>query len=357
MKDSFTHLEEGRLRIRARDKQGNPQMAEGRLPAQGTITPVEEFFVVHHYQPHETSPEDWSLAATGTGKSIDLAALRALPRHDVTALLECAGMSRGLLAKTTPGTQFGHGMVGVANWGGARLRDVIAALGLGEDWKTIILRGGDGGIVPPENLESDFSKGLPPEKALHDDTILAYQMNGVDLPWLHGGPVRLVVPGWYGVWWVKWPRTIEVSDEDGYDGFWQNQRYTFQDAEAKQTGMVCEGLPRAYIRSPQEGAELHRGQITVSGLAWAGDTEVAKVDVTLDGGQTWTEARLAPSEGPWVWRTWEAEVEPTGPSGMVKIAARTTDARGRVQDWNSKANRLGYGNNDIHVVHVDVAVP
>lgn len=358
MPDTYrSDLDETNLRIRARDAAGRPQMAEGRLPESGTETPVSDFFLVHHYAPVEVNAADWSMAVTrpdGSTATLDLPTLKSLPRHEVTALLECAGMSRGFLAEKTPGTQFGHGMVGVARWGGVRLSDLLAHLGIGTDWSCLILHGGDEGTTMPEDMHADFSKGLPPEKALHPDTILAYEMNGADLPWLHGGPARLVVPGWYGVWWVKWPKALRFSQEEGYDGFWQNQRYTFQDASGAQTGMVREGLPRAIIQTPAAGAALKKGSIAVSGLAWAGDAEVVKVEVSTDMGKTWAEATVEPSDGAWIWRRWHASVEAAGPTGLFNIAARTTDARGRVQAWSSAANRLGYGNNDVHNIQVDL---
>jgi len=350
-------IEEETLEVRSRDAKGRPQMAEGRFPGPGGITENDCFFLVHHYQPHEVTPESWSLAIalpSGSERTLTLAELSALPRRKVTALVECAGMSRGYLPRQTPGTQFGHGMVGSAEWEGVSLVDVLDLVGIDRSFRTLILRGGDSGVAQPENEHADFSKGLPLEKALDRDTILALTMNGEPVPWLHGGPVRLVVPGWYGVWWVKWPRRMEVSDADGYEGFWQSTRYTYQDADGRQIAPVRDLLPRAIIETPMDGSRAPKGKLAVAGLAWAGENDIAKVEVTTDGGRSWKEAELAERYGRWTWTRWRTEVAFEGPAGFQRIAARATDSAGRVQAWHSEANRLGYGNNGIHSVRVNI---
>lgn len=354
MKDQ---INEDRITVRARDAAGNPQMAEGRLPSDDGTTPTDEFFIVHHYAPHIVDKDSWSLDVRkpdGSQAEMGLSDLDALPKHEVTALLECAGMSRGFLREKTPGTQFGHGMVGTATWRGPRLSDVIAELEVAPDFGCVILRGGDEGVTQPENLHSDFSKGLPREKALDQNTILATEMNGEPLPWLHGGPVRLVVPGWFGVWWVKWPRTLEFSSDSTYDGFWQNQRYTYQNADGSIIDVVGTGLPRAIIQTPEDGAKVAKGKVTITGIAWAGDQPVKEVDVSVDGAKTWVAATLGRDNGPFVWRSWRAEITLEGPPGFNFVSARCTDASGRVQDKESAANRLGYGNNDMHTMKLSV---
>ncbi|WP_306112524.1 MULTISPECIES: sulfite oxidase [Roseovarius] len=355
MKDQ---INEDGLTVRARDAEGNPQMAEGRLPEGGGITQTDDFFIVHHYAPHKVGSEDWSLEVTkpdGSTAKLVLADIEALPKREVTALLECAGMSRGFLPDKTPGTQFGHGMVGTATWRGPRLSDVLDHLGVRDGFECVILRGGDEGVTQPENMHSDFSKGLPKEKALDGSTILATEMNGAQLPWLHGGPVRLVVPGWFGVWWVKWPCKLEFSTDRTYGGFWQKERYTYQDTSGSITGVVGPGLPRAIIQSPEDGDKATKGgSVSVSGIAWAGDQPVEKVELSLDGGKTWTAAELGADEGPFVWRTWRAEVTLDGPPGYNFLSARCTDVSGRVQQTQSAANRLGYGNNDIQTIRLNV---
>lgn len=187
---------ESRLEVRARDPKQRPQMAEGPTPT-GDLTPNEDFFIVHHYAPAEVTPESWSLELTARGgarETLKLGDLQALPQHSVTALIECAGMSRGYLPEPRVGTQFGHGMVGAATWGGPRPRNVLDKAGIAFDFETLIIRAGDSGVTQPENEHSDFSKGLPREKALDDDTLLALTMNGETLPICMAAPCGLSCP-------------------------------------------------------------------------------------------------------------------------------------------------------------------
>jgi DMSO/TMAO reductase YedYZ molybdopterin-dependent catalytic subunit len=348
-----------KLTVRARDAVGRPQMAEGSIPQAGGITAADDFFIVHHYAPAEVDPAAWSLevcAGEGPGRSLDLDAIKALPQRSVTALLECAGLSRGHLPEMKPGTQFGNGLVGTAVWTGARLSDVLGAAGLTSGFETLVVTGSDSGTAQPENVHSDFSKGLPREKALAEDTLLAWGMNGEPLDPLHGGPIRLVVPGWFGVWWVKWPRRLQTVSGSAFGGFWQSARYTYQSEDGGLKSVVQSLLPRSLIVSPAAGARVQRGPLTLSGVAWAGEHAVASVEATTDGGKTWLPAKLAPQDEAWAWVSWQAEVELTGPAGLRAVAVRATDAAGRTQAWESASNRLGYGNNGIHSIKLDVVV-
>jgi DMSO/TMAO reductase YedYZ molybdopterin-dependent catalytic subunit len=346
-----------KLTVRARDATGRPQMAEGSIPASGGITGNEDFFIVHHYAPAENEGSGWAIEiAGGAGReqSLDALELKSLPERSVTALLECAGLSRGYLPEPRPGTQFGHGLVGTAVWTGARLSDVLELAGVSRDFDLIIITGADAGTAQPENVHSDFSKGLPRDKALADDTLLAWGMNGEPLSHLHGGPVRLVVPGWFGVWWVKWPRRIEAKAGLDFDGFWQSSRYTYQSEDGAVRGVVRSLLPRSLIVSPEAGARIARGPVRLEGVAWAGEQAISKVEVTTDGGRTWMQADMTTGYGLWAWSRWAATVEIAGPAGLRPVAVRATDVSGRTQDWQSSGNRLGYGNNGIHRIVLDV---
>lgn len=168
--------------------------------------------------------------------------------------------------------------------------------------------------------------------------------------------MRLVVPGWYGVWWVKWPRTIETSSHEEYDGFWQHHRYTFQTLEGGQLGVVRDHLPRSIVVSPADRGIVSKGTVKVAGLAWAGEHKVVKVEVSTNQGRTWKPAELGETKDRWTWLPWTATVEFTGPTGLHRIAARTTDDAGRMQEWDSRENKFGYGNNKIVSVSVDVVV-
>ncbi len=348
-----------KLTVRARDAAGRPQMAEGSVPDTGGITPNPDFFIVHHYAPAETDGSNWTVDVVdgdGHATSLDIQALKALPEHSVTALLECAGLSRGHLPEPKPGTQFGNGLVGTAVWTGARLSDVLQAANVARDFDTVVVTGADSGTAQPENVHSHFAKGLPRDKALAEDTLVAWAMNGEPLDPLHGGPLRLVVPGWFGVWWVKWPRRLQATAGAAFDGFWQSSRYTFQSEDGKVKSIVQSLLPRSLIVSPAAGARVQRGRVRLEGVAWAGEQAVALVEVTTDGGGTWAPAEITDRYGQWAWLRWQAEIEIAGPAGLRPVAVRATDASGRKQDWQSAGNRLGYGNNGIHAVKLDVVV-
>jgi sulfite oxidase len=347
------------LTVRARDAAGRPQMAEGSIPEAGETTPNPDFFIVHHYAPAEPDAATWKVevvGGSGQEKSFDLRALKSFPEHSVTALLECAGLSRGNLPEPKPGTQFGNGLVGTAAWTGARLSDVLQAANVASDFDTLIVTGGDSGTAQPENVHSEFAKGLPRDKALAEDTLLAWAMNGEPLDPLHGGPVRMVVPGWFGVWWVKWPQRLQARAGSGFDGFWQSYRYTFQTEEGAITGVVQSLLPRSLIVSPAAGARVKRGTVRLQGVAWAGEQAVTLVEVTADGGHTWTAAEITSRFGRWAWLRWQADVDLAGPAGLRPVAVRATNESGRKQEWQSAGNRLGYGNNGIHVIKLDVVV-
>ncbi|MBZ9761786.1 molybdopterin-dependent oxidoreductase [Mesorhizobium sp. CA8] len=346
---------QSKLRVRARDPKQRPQMAEGLAPT-GGITSNEDFFIVHHYAPAEVDASTWKLELKGATKRavLTLEDLRSLPLHSVTAIVECAGMSRGYLPDPRPGTQFGHGMVGKAKWSGPRLKDVLEFAGMPLDFVTLIVRGGDQGLTMPENEHSDFAKGLPRDKVLDGDTLLAINMNDEPLPFLHGGPARMVVPGWYGVWWVKWPAVIEPSAEAKFDGFWQHRRYTFQTLEGEQVAVVTDQLPRSVIVSPSDRQVVEKGKVGIEGLAWAGESRIAKVEVSIDRGRNWTPCQLDVGKERWGWTRWTGTVEFNGPTGLHQIAARATDEAARTQEWTSADNKFGYGNNRIVSVSVDV---
>lgn len=333
-------------------------MAESRWHRQGGgVTPNQEFFIVHHYDP--PTPLDGPRVAVGASakgtpaRSFSLPELQAFGEVTERAVLECAGMSRGYLSEKVPGTQWGHGLVGVADWTGVRLVDLFAAADFDTDFTCAVVSGRDEGTAQPENVHAQFAKGLDRVKAIDPGTLLAWKMNGEPIPHEHGGPLRLVVPGWYGIWWVKWVNKIELTNEP-FRGFWQWERYTYQ-ITGPGGEAVREQLPRALITDPVDGASLTGGRLTVTGLAWAMEPVVA-VDVTADGGRTWHPAVLQDLDSRWSWRRWRLELELGTPLGLRTISARARDADGQCQEWHSKPNRLGYANNAIHSIAVDLSV-
>ena len=185
---------------------------------------------------------------------------------------------------------------------------------------------------------------------------MAWQLDGRDVPAQHGGPLRLVVPGWYGIWWVKWPVEVRLSTEpaDAFDGFWQSRRYTYQDDEGRVLSVVRDQLPRAVVTWPYDGAVVS-GDASVEVLAWAGEHAVTSVELSADDGATWVPTHhVGTGDGPWRWTRWNGRLPSGLPRGLRRIAVRAIDAAGRTQEWEPDPNRLGYGNNAIHVVQLDL---
>lgn len=242
------------LIVHRQDHTGQPQMAETPLDRlQGrSLTSSDHLFVVHHYPP---PPTDAAELGQVTLRSVDghtvtlaLSDLQELPQREVVALLECAGNGRRYRRVKASGTQFGRGLCGAAKWTGVSVHDVLSELRFAAP-ETLVVSGLDSGWTAPENAYARFAKGLPRTKLSDPDTIIAWSLNDEPLPPEHGGPLRLVVPGWAGVWWVKWISTVECRATP-FRGFWQNERYTYQ-GEAFPEPIVVESLgPRALITSP-----------------------------------------------------------------------------------------------------------
>lgn len=343
------------LSARGYDHEGRLQMAEGRLGRHGDGgTAIEDLFLVHHYdQPVPSDDHHIEVVGpNGRSRSFSLEDLRSFEQREEVVLLECAGNGRGLRSRRTPGNQFGLGMFGQSRWTGVSLADVLEACGFTDGWTTAAIQAPDGGVTMPEGAEATFGKGLPRAKALEPDTLIAWAVDGRPLPVEHGGPIRLVVPGWYGIWWVKWVSRIQLS-HDEFRGFWQNERYTYQDETGRVLGVVAEQSPRAIITSPTEGDRLHDDAV-LNGLAWAGEHEVRDVETSVDDGLTWTPARITARTGGWGWLRWEAQLPAGLQRGMCRVAVRATDAIGRSQPWDSAPDRLGYGNNGVHRITVDL---
>ena len=347
-----------RLISRNYEPSGQLQMAEGRMTSHAAKgTDIDDVFLVSHYpRPAATDGSLEVIGRDGTSARITLDDLRTLPQRSVTAVLECAGNGRGLLATRSPGSQFGLGMFGQSTWRGATLRDVLELAGVSAEGATqVVVMGSDEGVTMPENSHDQFGKGIPLAKALHPDTILAWQVDDREVPHAHGGPLRLVVPGWFGIWWVKWPKLIQVRDEE-FTGFWQNERYTYQDETGAVLSVVEELYPRAVLRSPLPGAEI-TDEAELELLAWAGELAVVAVQVSFDDGATWLDAEKVDDTGPWGWSRWTGRVPAGLPRGLRRIAVRARDAADRGQDWQPGYNRLGYANNGIQVIDVDLIAP
>jgi DMSO/TMAO reductase YedYZ molybdopterin-dependent catalytic subunit len=276
--------------------------------------------------------------------NVTLSQLRALPQHTVPAVLECTGSGRSFFSPRVPGVQWGRGAIGNAEWTGPRLLDVLKLAAADMSAAYVTANGADNGLAKTP----DFIRSLPMKKALDPATLLALKMNGEPIPPLHGFPLRLVVPGWDGTSWVKWVNYLSV-DQTPNTGFFMNPGYRFPrhpgppGAPADPADLeVIEAMPvKSYITGHTDGQKVPLGPTTLRGIAWAGDTRVAKVEVSTDAGLTWQTTRLSGKDLPFTWRLWAAEWSPQKP-GYYTVLSRATDVNRRTQPLVPTWNPSGY---------------
>jgi DMSO/TMAO reductase YedYZ molybdopterin-dependent catalytic subunit len=252
--------------------------------------------------------------------------------------------------------------MGHALWQGVRLRDVLARAGLAKDALEVAFEGADSGVLPST---PDFVKSLPLAKALDENTLIAFAMNGEALPHWNGFPARLVVPGWAASYWLKHLTAINVVSRP-LDSFWMKSAYRlpigafatdarFPSQETDTTAPITELLVNSLIVSPEEGQGFKPGQpIEVRGMAWDGGHGIERVDVSSDGGATWQPATLDPERGQFAWRPWSFQLKPA-PPGAVTVRVRATNRIGQIQVPEPVANPAGYHHNAVQSVTVHVA--
>ena len=324
------------------------------------LTPVEHFYVRSHLPvPASLEPATWSLAIDGEvggAVTMPLEELRKLPSATVTMTLECAGNGRSFFDPPVAGIQWGTGAVGTARFTGVRLADVLKRAGLKGTGRFVHMNGAD----RPLGAMPDFMRQLPIEKAMHPDTILAFDMNGQPLHPLHGFPLRAIVPGWEGAYSVKWLTQLRVADRES-DSFWVATAYRYPTRRvapgaavdprdmAPLTGLVVKSL----ITRPTDGTIVGPGKVEVAGFAWAGETDIARVDISTDHGATWQPARLAGEQARYSWRRFEFGFEASRPESYL-ILSRATDSQGRTQPIAPPWNPSGYLWNAPDSVRIEV---
>jgi sulfane dehydrogenase subunit SoxC len=270
--------------------------------------------------------------------------------------MECAGNGRSLMTPVPSGTAWALGAVSTGVFGGTSLRNVLEACGVAAAAVEIVFEAADSGVV--EGGETvRFTRSLPLEKALHPDTLLAWSLNGEPLAPEHGFPLRLFVPGWYGVASVKWLTGIDAVAEP-FTGHFQTDRYVYEDDADYADG---EPVTRTHVRSlitrPATGAvvRLNGSQpISLGGVAWSGFGAIVAVEVSDDGGAGWSPARLGSTSSDYAARGWTYDWLPGRGPGEYEVMARATDATGRTQPLEPVWNRLGYSNNVVHRVALSV---
>lgn len=312
------------------------------------ITPVGLHYLLIHFDIPAVDAATWRLEVGDASFTLD--ELQARERVTAPVTLECAGNGRALLGGERAASQpWLHEAVGNAEWTGTPLAPVLRETGLADDAVEIVFTGADRGVQG--GVEHDYQRSLPLAEALRDDVLLAYEMNGAPLPPQHGYPLRLVVPGWYGMTHVKWLRRIEAIQEP-FGGWQQTDAYLIDDVP------VTRMLPRALMVPPGIPDFLSRerfvdeGRHAIVGRAWSGQGEIVRVGVSDDGGQTWADAALDPPLGEHAWRGWRFDWDAR--PGEHELLCRATDAAGNVQPLEGSWNHGGYQNNAVQRVRVKV---
>lgn len=326
------------------------------------LTANEHFFVRNHGDVPQVDRESFRLQINGLARKpmkISLDELQRLPRVAVKATLQCAGNRREDMMRVKPIPNelgWGNEAVSTAEWKGVPLREILTAVEPFPAAKHVAFAGLD--ETERHGQRFPFGGSIPLEKALSSEVLLAYEMNGEPLPPVHGAPLRVVVPGYIGARSVKWLSMITLQEEPSdnyfqavaYRLFPQNVDHTNVDWD---TGLMLGPFNvNSLILSPVEDAVLAAGPVTVRGMAYAGEREISRVDVTADGGRAWTVAELGPEHARWAWRLWEARLDL--PAGAHEIACRAWDTAAQTQPehpeqvWNFK----GYMNNAWHRVRI-----
>jgi sulfite dehydrogenase len=330
----------------------------------GPITPNDAFFVRYHLAgiPLEIDPDTFRVEVKGKVDKplkLSLAELKAMPSVEIVAVNQCSGNSRGFFEPRVAGGQLGNGAMGNARWKGVSLKAVLDRAGVQKDAKQVTFNGLDTPIV---DKTPDFVKALDIDEARNGEVMLAYSMNGQDLPFLNGFPLRLVVPGYYGTYWMKHLSEITVIDSV-FDGFWMKSAYRIPDNDCnctepgtppKTTIPIGRFTVRSFITSVGDGAKVAAGQpVTLKGIAFDGGTGIKEVAVSTDDGKSWTPATLGQDLGKYSFREWQLPV--TLAAGPHALMVRATSNGGQTQPMKPLWNPAGYLRNVVETTRVTAA--
>ncbi len=323
------------------------------------ITPVGMHYLLTHFDIPLVEESTWRLEVGGLVAqplSLSLADVRARPARTMAVTLECAGNGRALMEPRPVSQPWHNGAVGTAEWTGTPLAPLLEEAGVDAGAVEIVFSGLDRGIQG--EVEHAYERSLPVAEALRGEILLAYEINGQPLPPQHGFPLRLIVPGWYGMTHVKWLRSITAVDEP-FTGWQQDVAYHVRQSEEEQGTPVTRIRPRALMVPPGIPDFLTRtrhvepGPCRLEGRAWSGWAPVERVEVSADGGETWAEAELGEPVGEFAWRRWEYVWE--AGSGEHELLCRAADEAGNTQPLAAEWNYDGVCNNAVQRVAVVVS--
>src|SRR5215470_20323313 len=331
---------------------------------EGPITPNDAFFVRYHLSeiPKEIDPDTFRLEIGGKVNkplSLSLKDLKAMPAAEVVAVNQCSGNSRGFFEPRVAGGQLGNGAMGNARWKGVSLKTVLDRAGVQPGAKQVVLQGLDKPVIA---ATPDFVKALDIDHARDGEVLLAWAMNGADLPWLNGYPLRVVVPGYFGTYWMKHVHQITVIDTE-LDSFWMKTAYRIPDNECAcvppggkpdRTRPIGRLDVRSFITNLADQAKVKAGAATaVRGIAFDGGHGIKEVALSVDGGKTWKPTQLGRDLGKYSFRAWQTTVKL--PAGAQTLMVRATSRSGEVQPMEPRWNPSGYMRNVVETVHVEAA--
>ena len=322
------------------------------------ITPTGLHYLLIHYDIPEVNADQWRLHVGGLVAkplALSLAEIKKRPRRTLPVTMECAGNGRALFAPRRISQPWLLEAIGTAEWTGTPLRSILEDAGVGAESVEVVFTGLDQGVEADQ--VQFYQRSLTLDDAMRDEVLLAYEMNGEALPPQHGYPLRLLMPGWYGMASVKWLSRIEAVGEP-FQGYQMAHAYHYtQSAEdpgepvdliRARALMIPPGIPDFMTRNRL----VQAGPVTLSGKAWAGRVHVTRVEVSVDGGASWSEAQLDQSSSPYAWRTWTFRWNAR--PGEYTLNVRASDANGNVQPVEQQWNFGGYGNNGVQRVNVVV---
>lgn len=320
------------------------------------ITPVGLHYQVVHFEIPNVSTETWSVDIDGLVERplrLSLADIKSRPAVTMPVMMECAGNGRALLEPRPVSGPWLAGGIGHAEWTGTPLKPLLAEAGILDSAIDVVFTGADYGIQG--GIEQAYERGLAVDDAMQSEVLLAYAMNGRPLEPQHGAPMRLLVPGWYGMASVKWLVRIRVIGQR-YDGYQNAVAYRYQASEADPGSPVTRQRIKSLMTPPgisemvTDRRTAIAGQIRLTGRAWSGFAPVERVEVSVD--DVWSDARLEPIGAPGGWRAWTFDWE--AHPGERRLACRATDASGQQQPLDPAWNYQGMGNNAIQRLAVTV---
>ncbi|MGU3475451.1 molybdopterin-dependent oxidoreductase [Methylobacterium sp. D48H] len=332
---------------------------------EGVYTPNDRFYVRWHWAEIPTAIDVPSFRLTVRGHvetalSLSLDALADMPRFEIAAVNQCSGNSRGLFVPRVPGAQWANGAMGNALWTGVRLKDVLDRAGVRAGAVQVRFAGLDEPVVSDA---PHFRKSLALDHARDGEVMIAYAMNGAQLPLLNGFPLRLVVPGRYSTYWVKMLSDIEVLDRPD-DQYWMETAYRIPDVPGAnvrpgQTGFktvpIDRMVPRAFVTNLQDGARVAAGApVAVRGIAFGGDCGVRSVEISTDGGASWAPTRLGADAGAYSFRRFDVGL-PALATGTRAVKVRCTNTNGLAQPMDPVWNGAGFMQTGVETVTLQVA--